>query len=493
MGLDAARDRRIVRATACRSRARAAAPRTTGPSRVKGGSRRTTRPSIRRRTRRVTRAVRAKPHERIPLSRLRRDVAQTESRGAHARAARTAPQRIGRRACAPPRWDRAGPVARVLADGVLDDAVAARRHRRDQWAAVHAELAPPDQRTGQPVRARSRVGRPTCGAKCCARWPRRGRRARHAPIASLAGRYDCSAIARLAWTRTRRQGRLAPRSGPQRRAPRAFWADVPYLDPAIGDHKIIWELNRHQHWLQLGRALWLTGDARYARRHDRPARAAGWPPTRRSSASTGRACWRSACARSPGPGALHFLLEPDGSAIRIRIPARSRSRGSWHMLLALDRQLTHVEQNLSFYFSPNTHLTGEALGALRRRRRAARARGQRALEGHRPPDSARRDRSRRSAPTAAMSSARRTTSATRSTSTCWRCSPPSAIGDDEAAAVFRDAATRLAEFTRTMADDRGRLPLIGDDDGGMLWPIAGRACHDVRDSLALAAAAPRSA
>ena len=59
--------------------------------------------------------------------------------------------------------------------------------------------------------------------------------------------------------------------------------------------------------------------------------------------------------------------------------------------------------------------------------------------------------------------------------------------DDEAAAIFREAATRLAEYTRAMADDVGRLPMIGDDDGGMLWPIAGRACHDVRDSLSLAA------
>ena len=42
--------------------------------------------------------------------------------------------------------------------------------------------------------------------------------------------------------------------------------------------------------------------------------------------------------------------------------------GSWQsdpwlvdMLIALDRQLTHVERHLSYYFSPNTHLTGEAL------------------------------------------------------------------------------------------------------------------------------------
>src|SRR5436309_3148549 len=48
-----------------------------------------------------------------------------------------------------------------------------------------------------------------------------------------------------------------------RRAPQRFWADVPYLDPQCGDHKVIWELNRHQHWLALGRAFWLTGIERY--------------------------------------------------------------------------------------------------------------------------------------------------------------------------------------------------------------------------------------
>jgi hypothetical protein len=34
---------------------------------------------------------------------------------------------------------------------------------------------------------------------------------------------------------------------------------------SCGDHKVIWELNRHQHWLMLGRAFWLTGEAKYAR------------------------------------------------------------------------------------------------------------------------------------------------------------------------------------------------------------------------------------
>ena len=56
-----------------------------------------------------------------------------------------------------------------------------------------------------------------------------------------------------------------------------------------------------------------------------------------------RGCGR--CSSSP----------PDG--------ARRRRRSPWlvDLLLALDRQLTHIEQNLSHYFSPNTHLLGEAL------------------------------------------------------------------------------------------------------------------------------------
>jgi hypothetical protein len=37
--------------------------------------------------------------------------------------------------------------------------------------------------------------------------------------------------------------------------------------------------------------------------------------------------------------------------------------------------------------------------------------------------------------------------------------------------------------------DGGRLPLIGDDDGGMVWPFTGRECADIRDSLAVAAIA----
>ena len=43
----------------------------------------------------------------------------------------------------------------------------------------------------------------------------------------------------------------------------SYFRRIPYLDSArSGDHKVIWELNRHQHLLVLARAYRLTGDAR---------------------------------------------------------------------------------------------------------------------------------------------------------------------------------------------------------------------------------------
>ena len=59
--------------------------------------------------------------------------------------------------------------------------------------------------------------------------------------------------------------------------------------------------------------------------------------------------------------------------------------------------------------------------------------------------------------------------------------------DEEAAALFRDAVGRLAHYLRAVAGADGTIPPIGDDDGGSLWPIAGREPSDVKDTLAVAA------
>src|SRR5262249_18263806 len=52
----------------------------------------------------------------------------------------------------------------------------------------------------------------------------------------------------------------------QKEAPLKTSYKIPYLDAEIsGDSKIIWELNRHQHFLTLGKAYQLTHNEKFAR------------------------------------------------------------------------------------------------------------------------------------------------------------------------------------------------------------------------------------
>ena len=47
--------------------------------------------------------------------------------------------------------------------------------------------------------------------------------------------------------------------------PRRHWSQIDFLDPSVaGDKKIIWELNRQQYLLTLGRAYARTRDERYS-------------------------------------------------------------------------------------------------------------------------------------------------------------------------------------------------------------------------------------
>ena len=49
-----------------------------------------------------------------------------------------------------------------------------------------------------------------------------------------------------------------------KRAPRQSWFKVKYLDfDQVGDSKITWELNRHQHFVTLAKAYWLTGNEKF--------------------------------------------------------------------------------------------------------------------------------------------------------------------------------------------------------------------------------------
>lgn len=143
---------------------------------------------------------------------------------------------------------------------------------------------------------------------------------------------------------------LEPSSG--KRTPLRHWSQLNYLDAQLaGDKKITWELNRHQYFVTLGRAYWLTGDERYAQLfvshvtswmdHNPPKLGINWASSLEIALRSISWLW-----------ALHFFR--DSPSLKPDLVAR--------LVKFLYLNALHLETFLSTYFSPNTHLTGEALG-----------------------------------------------------------------------------------------------------------------------------------
>ncbi len=414
-------------------------------------------------------------------------------------AGRTAADRVARH-LRTPAWDRSRVRDVLTAEAVdtdLETAIDA-----EQWHVAHVRLAEKirargsrfalDPSTATAVRERVLAMSPGAAIEAAARAG-----------AILEGRYDVLGYRGLTYGAP--GGAVDWHVDPvhHRRPPMRFWADVPYLDPANGDHKIIWELNRHQHWMVLGRAYWLTGDERYAARII--GELGGWLAANPPLTGVNWASMLELGFRSMSwMWGLNFLLRDPGPGIRDpRNPAAETDPGPpisdpgsripdpefpWliDLLVAIDRQLRHVERNLSIYFSPNTHLTGEALALYVAGVGLPELRGSQQWK-----DTGRRilleEINKQVYPDGGH--AERSTHYQRYTLDFYLMALRTARvdGDSDAEGHFADAAGRLAEFTRTIADDAGRLPLIGDDDGGMLWPLTGADCADVRESLDVAA------
>ena len=143
---------------------------------------------------------------------------------------------------------------------------------------------------------------------------------------------------------------LEPVAG--KRAPLVHWSQLNYLDADLfGDKKITWELNRHQYFITLGQAYWLTGDERYAQtfvEHVNSWMDQNPPKLGINWASSLEIAFRSIA----WIWALHFFKESAA------LTAETFSRLCKFLYL----NARHLETFLSTYFSPNTHLTGEALG-----------------------------------------------------------------------------------------------------------------------------------
>lgn len=134
--------------------------------------------------------------------------------------------------------------------------------------------------------------------------------------------------------------------------PHVHWSRIdPLLKSQVGDSKVVWELNRHQWLLDLGQAWRLTGDERYARafvflvsdwmRANPLGLGINWSSSLEVALRLIAWCWALVLFRDAAAMSPEFFVTILG----------------W-----LQAHARYIERYLSHYFSPNTHLTGEALG-----------------------------------------------------------------------------------------------------------------------------------
>jgi hypothetical protein len=136
-----------------------------------------------------------------------------------------------------------------------------------------------------------------------------------------------------------------------KRAQRRLFYRIPYLDfEDVGDSKITWELNRHQHLVTLAKAFRLTGDHHYADETLRQWR--HWQADNPYPVGINWASSLEAAFRSLSWIWTYNLLQ--GS------PDVPDLKNEWLRGLTLHGR--HLERYLSTYFSPNTHLLGEGVG-----------------------------------------------------------------------------------------------------------------------------------
>ena len=139
-----------------------------------------------------------------------------------------------------------------------------------------------------------------------------------------------------------------------KRAPKKSFHKIRYLDFAeVGDSKVTWELNRHQHLVTLAKAYRLTQERRYAEQIFQQWR--HWHTENPYAVGINWASTLEVAFRSLSWIWMYQLLEGT--------PAMPQEfRNEWLRAQALNGR--YIERYLSTYFSPNTHLLGEAVALL---------------------------------------------------------------------------------------------------------------------------------
>jgi hypothetical protein len=267
---------------------------------------------------------------------------------------------------------------------------------------------------------------------------------------------------------------LDPVSG--KRAPELHWSRIDALDfKQVGDSKVIWELNRHQWAVTLGQAYRFTGDERYADTFvtyikgwmlaNPPGMGINWASSLEAALRMISWCW--ALFLFQGSKAISPMMFSE-------------------MLEWIRVHMRHIERYLSYYFSPNTHLTGEALALF--------------YVGVLFPELDGAARWRELGQSILLEQLDRQVRADGvyfEQSTCYqrytvdiylhymilaeRCGI--AVPDS-----IRQSVQRMIDFLVAVSGLEGSVPQIGDADGGALLPLTQRTPADFRGLFATAAA-----
>ena len=128
-----------------------------------------------------------------------------------------------------------------------------------------------------------------------------------------------------------------------------YFRGIPYLDAdRAGDHKVIWELNRHQHLVVLAQDWLLHQDQ--ASLAELLRQLESWMEQNPFQRGIN---WASALEVAFRALSWIWIFQCAGEALPEPFRRRWLQMLYWHGC--------HLERNLSFYFSPNTHLLGEAV------------------------------------------------------------------------------------------------------------------------------------
>jgi hypothetical protein len=243
-----------------------------------------------------------------------------------------------------------------------------------------------------------------------------------------------------------------------------YFRRIPYLDfERAGDHKWIWEINRHQHLVLLAQAWTLDPAAAYATAL--AGQLESWLDANPPQVGVN---WTSALEVAFRALSWIWILHWAGETL----PEHLRER----LLGSLRAHGRHLYANISIYFSPNTHLLGEALAlhALGKYMAALpEAASWRERGGYWMQECLRRQ--------------------VREDGSYFEQSSYYHIyGLDMFSlhAVWNGGAMgveleRMAEFAAALLGADGRIPLLGDDDGGRLFHPFGPRDEFGRGSLAV--------